>query len=215
LKSMIVAVVPFWADEPLAALDRAFLIDPQGMALALKPALPAVGLFYGIWHVVHLGGILWVLHWQNEARSRFVISFMLTWAVGMFLAYVFSSAGPIFTGRYDPAIAPESVRRPVEFLWANYRARGALLGGGISAFPSMHVALATWFALTLREWGWPKLGIAYVLAIFVCSVILGWHYAADGVAGIAIAVVAHRMSSRWFARRRTRAVTFSPLPNSA
>ncbi len=50
LKSMLPVIVPFWADELFAATDRILFIDPQAIALALEPALPAIGLFYGLWH---------------------------------------------------------------------------------------------------------------------------------------------------------------------
>jgi hypothetical protein len=216
LKSMIVAVVPFWADAPLAMMDRALFIDPQQIALSLRPALPAVGLFYGLWHAVHLGGILWVLLWRDPSKARFIISFMLTWAIGMAFAYIFSSAGPIFTGRYDPALAPESMRRVVSFLWTNYKNSGAQLGGGISAFPSMHVALAAWFALVLRARHATWLGVAYVIGIFAASIILGWHYAVDAVAGIAVALFADRLAGRWLSRRTdyaSPAATVAAFPN--
>ena len=204
LKSMITAIVPFWADDLLAASDRMMFVDPQAIALAIHPALPALGFFYGLWHVAHLGGILWVLHWRSAGKARHIVSFMLTWLIGMFFAYVFSSAGPLFVGLYDPSIAPESVRRPAELLWANYQARGAVVGGGISAFPSMHVALAAWFAIVLNERGLAWLGIAYLLGIFVCSVILGWHYVLDGVAGIGVAVLADRISQAWLSTVQAR-----------
>ena len=197
LKSMITAFVPFWADNALAATDRLLLIHPQAIALAIGPALPALGFFYGLWHAAHLGGILWVLHWRGTNKARHIISFMLTWMIGMFVAYLFSSAGPLFTGDYDPAIAPESVRKPAEILWVNYQARGALIGGGISAFPSMHVGIAAWLAIVLRDRGFKWLGIVYLMGVFACSVILGWHYVLDGVAGIAVALLADRVSQLW------------------
>lgn len=200
LKSMIPVVIPFWADELFAATDRALFIDPQALALASKPALPAIGLFYGLWHATHLGGILWVLHWKHGNKSRHILSFMLTWSIGMAFAYLFSSKGPLFTGVYDPGVAPESVRMAAEFLWANYQAKGALIGGGISAFPSMHVALAAWLAIVLQDRGWPKLGVAYLIGVFACSIILGWHYTLDGVAGIAIALAADRLAGMWMRR---------------
>lgn len=200
LKSMIPAVVPFWADALFAATDRALFIDPQAIALAVKPALVALGLFYGLWHAAHLGGILWVLHWRTGNKARHILSFMLTWSVGMIFAYLFSSMGPLFTGQYDPSIAPESVRKAAAFLLANYEADGALIGGGISAFPSMHVAIAAWLAIVLRDRGWPRTGIAYFIGVFVCSVILGWHYAIDGVAGAAIAILADRLVQAWLSR---------------
>jgi hypothetical protein len=197
LKSMLPALVPFWSDALFAQMDRAFFVDSQAIALALQPALPAIGLFYGLWHAVHLGGILWVIHWRSGNKTRHILSFMLTWSIGMAFAYIFASAGPLFTGAYDPAIAPPTVRAAADFLLANYRAEGALIGGGISAFPSMHVALAAWFALVLKDRGVPLIGIAYVLAIFFCSIILGWHYAADGAAGIGIALIADRLAAAW------------------
>lgn len=196
MKSMITALVPFWADAPLAGLDVAIGIDGKAMANALGRGLVAVGLFYGIWHIVHIGGILWVIHWRRPARGRFILSFMLTWAIGMAAAFIFSSAGPLFTGRYDLATAPDSVRLPAQMLWANYQAKGALLGGGISAFPSLHVAIATWFAMVLAHRGWPRVGIAYAAGIYAGSVILGWHYAADGAGGIAVALLADRLAQR-------------------
>lgn len=200
LKSMITVVVPFWADGLFAATDRILFIDPQSIALALQPALGAIGVFYGLWHATHLGGILWVLHWRKGDKARHILSFMLTWSIGMAFAYLFSSMGPLFTGAYDPAVAPESVRKAANFLLANYQAKGALIGGGISAFPSMHVAIAAWLAIVLADRGWLKVGIAYFFGVFACSVILGWHYAIDGVAGAAIAVVADRIANAWLRR---------------
>jgi hypothetical protein len=200
LKSMIPAVVPFWSDDLFAALDRALPIYPQSMAIALSPILPAIGLYYGIWHLVHLGGIIWVLHWQGGNKARHILSFMLAWTLGMSTAYLFSSAGPLFTGVYNIAVAPPSVRLAAEFLWANYKAHGSLIGGGISAFPSMHVALAAWFAIVLRDRGYPRIGAAYVVSIYFCSLILGWHYTADGAGGIGIALLADRSSGLWMRR---------------
>jgi len=211
LKSMIAAVVPFWADNLLAAIDRALLIDPNAIARSISPAIEPIGIFYGLWHGVHLGGILWVLHWQRAEKGRHILSFMLTWSMGMAVAYIFSSAGPIFTGRYDLALVPESMRQVVQFLWSNYKNGTAKLGAGISAFPSMHIAIATWFAIVLGSRGWKWVGIAYVAAMLFCSVVLGWHYAADGVAGIVIAIAADRIASAWL---RNREVSITPLASS-
>ena len=207
LKSMITVVVPFWADGLFAFTDRMLFVDGQSIAVVLQPALPAIGIFYGLWHAAHLGGILWVLHWRQGEKARHILSFMLTWSIGMAFAYIFSSMGPLFTGAYDPAMAPESVRKAAAFLLANYQAKGALIGGGISAFPSMHVAIAAWLAIVLADRGWLKLGIAYFFGVFACSVILGWHYALDGIGGAAIAVMADRLARAWLRRPARRTAT--------
>jgi len=214
LKSMITVVVPFWADGLFAFTDRLLFVDAESIAVKLRPALPAIGIFYGLWHAAHLGGILWVLHWRKGDKSRHILSFMLTWSIGMAFAYIFSSMGPLFTGAYDPAMAPESVRKAAAFLLANYQAKGALIGGGISAFPSMHVAIAAWLAIVLADRGRLKLGMAYFFAVFACSVILGWHYAIDGAAGAAIAIGADRLAQALLRRTSVaRARVVGPVFN--
>jgi membrane-associated phospholipid phosphatase len=74
-----------------------------------------------------------------------------------------------------------------DMLWGNYQMRDVMVGSGISAMPSMHVAIATLFALVcwrVRRW----LGIVmatYAVIIMLGSVHLGWHYAVDGYLGAA------------------------------
>jgi hypothetical protein len=62
------------------------------------------------------------------------------------------------------------------------------IGGGISAMPSVHNALAALFALAAfqlsRTAGW--LVAIYAAAIWIGSIHLGWHYALDGVLGVAM-----------------------------
>ena len=70
--------------------------------------------------------------------------------------------------------------------------------GGISAMPSIHLAIATTFVLVafeVRRWfGFLMLG--YLVTMQIGSVILGWHYAIDGYAGIICACLI------WYAVRK-------------
>jgi hypothetical protein len=63
---------------------------------------------------------------------------------------------------------------------------GPRLGSGISAFPSLHVAVATLNAIYLWRFGsflrW--FGVAFLIAIQLGSVHLAWHYGVDGYASI-------------------------------
>ena len=89
-----------------------------------------------------------------------------------------------------------------------------MVGGGISAFPSMHVAIAAWLALVLKDRGAPRLGQAYLIGVFACSIILGWHYVLDGVAGIAIAILADRLARAWLSRGQVP-IAFAAQPAAA
>jgi hypothetical protein len=194
LKTMITAVVPFWADAPLLAFDLALLGDIQPLARALNPAMPVIGWFYWSWHLINICGIVWVLHWHSPEGHRLVIAYMLTWAIGMAFAYLGSSAGPLFIGAYDPSLAPDTIQRASAALIENHISQGSMIGAGISAFPSLHVAIAVWFAFVLRERGLFGIGIAYAIGIYICSVLLGWHYSLDGVAGAGVAWLAYRIA---------------------
>jgi membrane-associated phospholipid phosphatase len=74
-----------------------------------------------------------------------------------------------------------------DILWQMYSAHDVSLAAGVSAMPSMHVAIATLFTLVCwRTKRW--LGIVmslYAVIIMVGSVHLAWHYAVDGYFGAA------------------------------
>ena len=69
-------------------------------------------------------------------------------------------------------------------MWAADGSNG--IGRGISAMPSMHLSIATVFALLgwkiSRFWG--MAGIIFLVLILLGSVHLGYHYAVDGYAAI-------------------------------
>ena len=73
-------------------------------------------------------------------------------------------------------------------------------GSGISAFPSLHVAMMTVVALYLAGFGWigKAVGVALVSAVLFVSVWIGYHYAIDGYASIGAVLAAH-----WALRRRS------------
>jgi hypothetical protein len=71
-------------------------------------------------------------------------------------------------------------------MWEAYAHSRPGLVAGISAVPSIHVAVSLWIYLTARSlcrraapWA-----LAYALFVWIASVQLGWHYVADGLAGV-------------------------------
>jgi hypothetical protein len=217
-KSLIPLVQPFYLDQALVALDRTLHggIDPWRL---LQPLLghPLVTYLldksYALWffalyislllQAAALGG--------RRLRMQFLLSSILAWALlGNVAATLLSSAGPCFYVLIggDDSFAPLMAYlhgvadgglnlialTAQDFLWSKYEAGQFVMGSGISAAPSMHIATAWLIARLCQarriQGGSGRLAIAaWILlgCILIGSVHLGWHYAVDGYLGIACA----------------------------
>jgi hypothetical protein len=148
--------------------------------------------------------VLWQV-WSTDYphRRRFLISYLLAWILlGTAAAIALSSAGPCFYGYIVQGPNPfvplfellgaVHARHPVGaleaqgILWASHTRGLALPFAGISAMPSMHLALPMLFVLVAWKSGPPLrlLFLAYLGFNLVSSVLLGWHYAIDGYAAM-------------------------------
>ena len=229
-KGNIAHMNPFAWDQAFMKLDRLLHggIDPWRYlepAIAFAPATFLLNFFYNFWLLVSVGSLFWVALMRKPAEVpvRYLIAFMLAWVVGgNIIATLFSSAGPAYFSHLGLAPNPyaplmETLRKvaevvPVwaldtqELLWKGYLAQNTTLGG-ISAFPSMHNAQATLMALLAWRCN-RKLGVVmtiYAVLIAIGSVWLGWHYAVDAYAGIAIAIACWWLAAplaRWMLRRK-------------
>ncbi len=228
-KGNIALVHPFSWDETFMRLDG-WLHGGRQPWEWLYPLLQStiattvVNFVYNFWFFISIGVLLWAVAQRRprEEAVRFLLAFLMVWIVGgSFMALVFSSAGPVYYGRLGLSLDPfaplmEHLRMvaqsvPVwaletqEMLWRGYQAQDVALGG-ISAFPSMHNGQATLIALLAWRFGgmvrWSA--VAFAVLIAIGSVWLGWHYAVDSYAGIAIAVVSWWLAApvaRWMMRR--------------
>jgi hypothetical protein len=211
-----------------AEIDRVlhFGVDPLHLLYAVaknEVVLKLVETVYNdLWFLV-VFTVLFLVAISPAARAvrlRYVACYLLTWAlVGTVFAALFRSAGPVFyelaTGdgqRFADVVnfiavtadRGTSTLDRVHYLEAVREGGSSSLAGGISAFPSVHVgvtALNAFFAFEVsKRLGYIATGfLAFVL---LASVYLGWHYAIDGYAAIAIVAVIYygmrkAMAVRW------------------
>lgn len=140
----------------------------------------------------------------NHARVvRFSLIYLATFfLLGNVMAGLFMSGGPIYYDRlvggnafadlvaiFESGARGETLTSNLQgLLWTAYAEGEQKFGSGISAFPSVHVAMTALWALYLVEVSRKllPLSIALVLIYQVFSVFLGWHYAVDGYALILV-----------------------------
>jgi hypothetical protein len=217
IKPEVTAVAPFWADDLFADIDQAiFGTDPwrlfQGMDLTFH-----AWAYSFFWAVAIMATLVWLLARRpSRERSTALLSYFALWSlfgpIGQLLG---SAAGPIFYSRVGlgdrfaglEANIPEVTQQISGYLW-NFHITGELgVGAGISAMPSLHIATVTWITLSFLglKSRLAPLTALFALYIFALSVALGWHYAIDGIAGAAGAIISHSACRAWLRRRESAA----------
>ena len=224
-KQMVLPLAGFTFDPLLARADRIFFFGFDGWrvthaVLGSPEATRIVDSFYHGWFLpMALGVILcaWLPASTYRLRTQYLLSYITVWiGVGSILAFLFPSAGPCFYSHFvGPSPEFDSlIQRLKEIQAANgsplmalhnqsylvnaHAGDQLLIGGGISAMPSVHVGLAVLFALAARHVSRPLgyLFAAYALLIWIGSIHLGWHYGLDGVASVALTLGIWRVCGR-------------------
>ncbi|MEO6114623.1 MAG: phosphatase PAP2 family protein [Sphingomicrobium sp.] len=169
---------------------------------------------YGLWLPTQLVALFSVVVARpSAAKARALTCYAAAWfLLGVVAAMLLSSAGPVFhdrvfggarfAGLHAALLRHDAwmVAKTADAMWAAHASGRLGPISGISALPSMHVAISLWMALTARTLA-PRMAPfawAYCAFIWVASVQLGWHYASDGLAGVA------GMLMIWFAVRDSR-----------
>ena len=210
-KALIPVVHPFAWDGTLAELDRVlhFGTDPWRLAaplLAHPLAVKALDfLYHPGWSLLVFGTWTWLAidRARPTARLQALLALPAAWIVlGSVGGTVLSSAGPCYFGevggdpdRFAPLLGrlaeidaqwPLFSQAAQHALWTLYRTGSTGFGSGISAMPSVHVGSA--FLMVLMARGGPLFApaTAFFLAISAGSVALGWHYAIDAYAAVAM-----------------------------
>lgn len=209
-KNMLPILSPTWRDESIANFNQSLHLGylPWKLVHSVTGYHPVTRviefLYLPIWLLILVGFPVFLGARRDLAslRVRYVLTMFLCFIVlGNFMAALGMSGGPAFyakvTGdheRYKDLIdyltfshgMPFSAWDIQQYLWACFEAKTPQLGSGISAFPSLHVSMATLFALAGRHLSlWlGRMLMLYGVVIFIGSIHLGWHYAVDGYASV-------------------------------
>jgi PAP2 superfamily len=210
-------VFPFHADVFLANLDNAIHFgDPWRHTRLLLPASlePVLfSLYSQMWFVQVVAVIVYAAFIADRAdRERYFLT-VVTSVVFLSSAVriLGSSAGPVLydrilgTERFADLISAlkataggQNTLELTNYLFESYSSQNLVLGTGISAMPSLHVAFAFFNMLFLRSrslWA-GRLATAYLPVIVFGSVYFGWHYALDGYVSMICVYIIWRSVSR-------------------
>lgn len=211
MKSIIPLINPFYLDFVFIKLDEFihFGYPPWELTHLLFPSKWSsfiINILYNLWFFFMWSiTLFFVCYKKNEhLRNQFLLTFLSSWfIIGGIIATLLSSAGPAFlfsltnNEYYLPLMdrlnsqsgqLVEIVSLPLwaldtqDMLWSYYQVSSQEVGSGISAMPSMHVAIAVLMAMSIyslnKRFGY--VAWLYALSIQIGSVHLGWHYAVDG-----------------------------------
>jgi len=218
IKLVVPVYHPRLFDQELWNLDQTLFLGAAPTILFLdlfdSPAfLRAIDWSYaGIFFVSTVIAMAYFLSDPSRRiRIAFANGYALMWLTGAWLYMLVPSLGPAYRFPDLWLVHGESLRTTQRFqtlLMKNYRnvltfVSGQTIGGtsivlGIGAFPSLHVAAQMYVFLWMRRlWTSGEVIFAvFVIVIFLGSMVTGWHYFIDGVAGALLALVCYALVAR-------------------
>lgn len=214
------------ADALLWEIDRALLFGHSPSVLFLELFSGPTSLRLVDWTYEHLfqwslyGAIAFGLSSpSNRLRVALTSAMSWLWVCGGWLYYTLPSLGPIYA-------FPEIWAAHEQYLIRSRHLQSELLRNftnvlhtartgqprpihimyGIAAFPSLHVAFQSFLALFAARAAprWTLTATLIAGTIFLGSVVTGWHYLVDAVAGVIMAIVCSLAISRTYRLPRHR-----------
>ncbi len=229
IKLAIPLMHPHLFDQTLWNVDRALFFghSPNIFVLDLF-SRPAALLGFFDWTYanvfvasINIASIVFLSAPQRRLRIGFMNSNTLMWIAGAWLYVLVPSLGPAyrFPEVWLPLAAMLAHTQGLQhILMTNYqhvlRDRAGNILFGIAAFPSLHVAFEVLVYLWMRRVS--RVGTiafaVFAILIFLGSVITGWHYLIDSIAGVALALACYFAASRGVAAGASPAAVRAGTP---
>lgn len=186
-----------WRDPFFWRLEGALL---QRIAALPIDAAAWDRLYHSAWGIELVAAFALVVIGRG-ARTvlHYCVTMIVLFYVGRLLGVLNPVMGPAFFrpevfGYLDGSATGEAMRMVAQVMAAppqHAMHAGGILLGGVSAMPSLHVAMvavtAYWLARAARWTLW--ITVPWVLLVWTSTVVLGWHYIVDGAGGIALGAV--------------------------
>lgn len=207
IKVSIPLLHPRLFDQELWNIDQAMLFGHSPNILFLDLFSHPLALRFFDWTYayvfiasINIAGIFFLSDPDRRVRIGFMNANTLMWIVGAWLYMLIPSLGPAY--RFPQVWLPLSkmlthTQELQRILMTNYQHvlhnQAVNVFFGIAAFPSLHVAFEFLVFLWLRR-VWRVGAIffaAFTILIFVGSVVTGWHYLIDAIAGLLLAAAAY------------------------
>jgi hypothetical protein len=225
VKLLVPVMHPVLYDSALYRIDQTlcFGISPSIFFLQLFSNHAFLKFIDQAYANFFIGGMMFAIAFffsmpKSRVRIAFVTSSVVMWMTGAWLYMLIPSLGPAY--RFPDIWFPFAKDLPrtqwsQAMLMRNYQAvirlahggppANILLSYGIAAFPSLHVATQTQIAIWMGRW-WRPGAIIFALAaffVFLGSMITGWHYLVDGIAGAGLAVASYS-GTQWVVKKEFR-----------
>ena len=149
---------------------------------------------------INIASIFFLSDVDRRIRIGFMNSNTLMWIAGAWLYVLVPSLGPAyrFPGVWLPLASMLTHTQELQrILMTNYQHvlhnQAVNIFFGIAAFPSLHVAFEFLIWLWLRRvWRLGAITFAiFTVIIFLGSVVTGWHYLIDSIAGLVLAAACY------------------------
>lgn len=220
LKAAATTAIPYNWDRLLTNVDHMlFGVDPwiplhTALNFGFIPDLLEFG--YLGWQLLLPAALAAAAIWMKPRNLAVFFSAMfMTWIVaGVFIAAYMHSAGPIFAYIFDDQLGARF--EPLSAVLLNNLDHDSRIlkvhillalsvgdpvvsrGGGISAMPSVHVAVtAIYLCAAWSRRYWRLAALLFAAQIWVGSVYFGYHYVTDGPVAFVIAIGCWFACSKW------------------
>jgi hypothetical protein len=226
-KQMLLPMRGFPWDASLASADYFLFLghDPWRVTHAVFGTVAGTKFLdslYSLWMFIMYGfpALVVAMFHDSAMRVRLIGCWLVSWVlIGGIGAWVFASAGPCYYVQLvgpNASFAELSARlaalakaahasgikiNAIDFqpmLLGAYKSSHYAPAGGISAMPSMHLAMATLFAIAGYQFNrWlGHIMVIYWVLIWIGSIHLGWHYACDGLVAGAMMMGIWKLAQR-------------------